>query len=40
MAPADPGGGPVKKLLLILAILSLGVALLAAIRNRRGELEA
>jgi len=30
----------VKKLLLILAILSLGVALLAAIRNRRGELEA
>jgi hypothetical protein len=35
MEPAEPRGGPVKKVLVILALLSLGVAALAMIRSRR-----
>jgi hypothetical protein len=35
MVPVEPGGGSVKKVLVILAVLSLGVAALALIRSRR-----
>jgi hypothetical protein len=35
MDPAIHGGGPVKKVLIVLAVLSLGVAALAFMRSRQ-----